>query len=580
MAEETPHDRLARDAEPEGAAMPDRLARDAEPQGAAASHDLPERDEPRRSVAAPIPAGDTELLPGGGRPAKVEESVREAPGDGARAEEVESARPDAGAAAHPASGEGRPDPKTLPMPKPGSRPDDPTEALERDEGDDPSAPKAVEPGTASAPTIPHLTRRQALTAAGVAVVALGGIGWVTYATELWGGRSLPDVRGISFSDAKARLAELGLDATELDRPTDDGIGTVLETDPSAGTRVRAGRSVKVYVGTPRVVPDVVGMQLDEARAALAEAGIDTVRIERKNSDEEEGTALATNPSKDAVVTSGEEVVLTVAQPYTVPDVTGMSQDDATRTIADAGLESKIEWRESEGAARSALSTEPAAGERVKAGSTVTITVVAPGARDETYLADYLTSAPRDVSSYLSWKGWSFRYGKTAAGAGSFAGVECAETGWTKAGTGTLYLTPSPQSSDHGSFLGELLTHDVLADGAAIAGVRFVPEQTGDAANPTVDSATINTWATRCGLSGLAATVSGDQAAAAAGKGGAVPDMLAGYGEADGNVWCVSVVKGRGVAVVCAPKGLYDDVDLSSYDGSIGMYLAVSAGYGA
>lgn len=276
----------------------------------------------------------------------------------------------------------------------------------------------------------------------------------------------------------------------------------------------------------------------------------------------------------------DEVTLRVAQAYSVPDVVGLSQDEATKKIAEAGLESKIEWRESEGDALSVLSTSPASGERVGSGATVTVTVVAPGARNETYLADYLGDNPRDVSSYLSWKGWTFRYGKTVKGQGDFSGTDCAETGWTKPGVGTLIVTPTPESSKHGSFLGELLTSDVLADGASVGGIRFEPEESGDNANPTVDSATVNSWASRCGLSGIQAALSADQIAReTVTSSGNVPDMLVGYGEMDDAVWSVSVEKGKGVTVVVAPKSLYSGVDLLGYDNSLGLYLAWHAAFG-
>ena len=146
--------------------------------------------------------------------------------------------------------------------------------------------------------------------------------------------------------------------------------------------------------------------------------------------------------------------------------------------------------------------------------------------------------------------------------------------------GTLIVTPTPESSKHGSFLGELLTSDVLADGASVGGIRFEPEESGNNANPTVDSATVNTWASRCGLSGIQATLSADQIAQETGtSSGNVPDMLVGYGEMDDAVWSVSVEKGKGVTVVVAPKSLYSGVDLLGYDNSLGLYLAWHAAFG-
>ena len=50
----------------------------------------------------------------------------------------------------------------------------------------------------------------------------------------------------------------------------------------------------------------------------------------------------------------------------------------------------------------------------------------------------------------------------------------------------------------------------------------------------------------------------------------------GYGEQDGCVWAI-LVRDRSVVVTCAPRGLYDDVDLSGYGDSLGVYLAYTLG---
>ena len=542
-------------------------------------------DEP---PADPVPTA-TQLMPGGvGRPA-----AEVAP---------EPCNEQAGEA------------RTLPMPKPGPRPDDDTTPLARGEepaarqgagqqatpaddsqvaaddgvlagrtppaGDAPSdePPARVSPAHPDAATQARI-RRTVLIACAAALVAIA-IAAATYVAELWGGHSVPQVQGLAASDARSALESAGFKVDDQPVPTDEGVGTALYTEPGAGACVKPGYTIELYVGAPRAVPDVAGKQVDDAKNDLANAGITKIRVEYKNSDEDKGTVIGVSPARGTVVKEGDEVTLQVARPYTVPDVTGLSQDDATKEIAEAGLESKIEWRESEGSALQVLSTDPAPGTEVKSGSTVTVSVVAPGPRDETYLPDYLTADPKSLSSYLGWKGWTFRYGKTVQGAGTLSGEGYAETGWTKAGVGTLVLTPVPESSRHGSFLGELLTGDVLAQGAKVAGVRYEPDVAASGTSASVDSATVNSWASRCGLTGIQGVLSGDDVARAMGRSGAVPDVLTGFGESDGNTWSVTVTKAGSVVVTCAPTGLYQDVDLSRYGGSLGVYLAYSVGFDA
>lgn len=529
------------------------------------------------SEKTPESGDKTELMPGGGKPAE--------------------SRPADGGEEHVESG-------TLSMPKPGPRPDDPTEQVEMgptsdmgrkaaesegaQEAEPPSdSASASEEGTSSEPNAtpnvasspikrslnglvpngPHGRRRQALIVAVACVVV--ALNW----DAIQGGPVIPDVTGQVPDAARSALEAQGFAVEERDTPTDEGVGMVLDTDPDAGSRAYEGSTIIVRVGIPRVIPEVRGLSLDDARSALGDAGISNLRLEYQNSDEAENTVLSVNPGEGTVVTVDAEVTLVVAQPYTVPDVKGLSQDEATAAIANAGLESRIEWQESDAGALTVLSTSPAAGERTSAGATVTVTVAAPGARNETYLPDYLAAQPREVSPYLSWKGWKFAFGSTADGAGSLVGTSYAETGWTKSGVGTLTFTPDPLSASHGSFLGSILTKDVLAQGVPIAAVRFEPAA-GGSDSQSVDSATVNTWASRCGLSGLEGTLTGDETARAMGRQTAgAPDMIMGYGELGGNVWTVLARKDRGVVVTCAPKGLYDGVDLSGYGGSLGVYLA-------
>ena len=610
--------------------------------GADAMRPVRAADSPRSSSTL----GHTELMPGGGRPAHVESS-RTAPSEG-----------------HDG---------TLPMPKPGPRPDDPTRRLPseadvptndlgsanaahhdseaslcRNSAADPVArdhapesprepvsgptrhvPGDVAHGSVHAPTkhaaaaargpasgptrhVPgdvahgsvHAPAQHAaaspqdlgsaiadlnawfrerlrwrakwgLVAFAITVAACALVGGFVVLGTVMAGPVIPNVVGMSANDAQARLKDEGFSVELSQTPADENIGEVVLSDPAAGQRARKGSVVTISVATPRVVPSITGTTSDDAKKALEKAGIANARFENKNSDEDAGTVIGVQPGEGSVVTANDAVVVQVAQPYTVPDVSGLSQDDATKAIAEAGLQSKIEWQEADGSVRTVLSTTPAAGERVKSGSTVTVTVVAPGPRNELYLPGYLSSDPKDVSSYLAWKGWKFEFGTTAKGAGSFASQDVAEQGWSKAGVGQLVFTSAPASPRHGVLFGDLLTSDVMATGVRQAGVRLVPEEGKGAA---VDSATVNNWASRCGLAGLQGVVSGSDVASAMGLSGRAADTLTGWGEQDGLVWSVTVAKDGGVSVTCAPSGLYDGLDLADYGGSLGVYLAYVASY--
>ncbi|MGW4467808.1 PASTA domain-containing protein [Micromonospora sp. NPDC004704] len=86
--------------------------------------------------------------------------------------------------------------------------------------------------------------------------------------------ALPDLTGQSFERVRQDLRELGLGWTLMFGDSGED-PTVVRTDPPANTNVRKGTSVKVYVSgaAPMTdVPEVTGLSCDQAKAVLVDAG--------------------------------------------------------------------------------------------------------------------------------------------------------------------------------------------------------------------------------------------------------------------------------------------------------------------
>jgi serine/threonine-protein kinase len=119
---------------------------------------------------------------------------------------------------------------------------------------------------------------------------------------------IPDLVGVPFQDAVDQLESLGLTAEVEGRRPRDGQepGTVVSTDPQAGTEVDQGSTVKVVVAVDSVeVPDVSRMSLDEARATLEEAGLSVGWVVGSD----EGNVLYTAPGAGSEVDLDTEVTL-------------------------------------------------------------------------------------------------------------------------------------------------------------------------------------------------------------------------------------------------------------------------------
>jgi len=62
--------------------------------------------------------------------------------------------------------------------------------------------------------------------------------------------AVPILRGATVDDAQQALQAQGLNSTVVNRVSDQPAGTVVDTDPPAGTQVPAGTEVTLFVATP------------------------------------------------------------------------------------------------------------------------------------------------------------------------------------------------------------------------------------------------------------------------------------------------------------------------------------------
>ncbi|TQL22988.1 Stk1 family PASTA domain-containing Ser/Thr kinase [Streptomyces sp. SLBN-134] len=159
---------------------------------------------------------------------------------------------------------------------------------------------------------------------------------------------LPDLDGYPLDRARDVLKDEGLEPGMVTREFSDGVprGSVISTKPGKGTKVRAGSAVALTVskGSPVDVPDVIGDDLEDARAGLEEAGLKVkIAPERVNSEHDAGQVARQNPGEGRQVAEGDTVTLTLAkgpEMVEVPDVVGDSVDDARSQLEGAGFRVK------------------------------------------------------------------------------------------------------------------------------------------------------------------------------------------------------------------------------------------------
>lgn len=141
----------------------------------------------------------------------------------------------------------------------------------------------------------------------ISVILSGGIALV----------QLPDLRNIPQNRAMLQLKKAGLDVgnrTLLPAPNLP-IGTVLETDPPAGTGVPQNTLVNLLVATGQTpinqaMPNLVGMKLDQARDLLTQAGLFATEIKvSASAGTMPGRIAEQKPASGSPVTDSTRIVI-------------------------------------------------------------------------------------------------------------------------------------------------------------------------------------------------------------------------------------------------------------------------------
>ena len=217
----------------------------------------------------------------------------------------------------------------------------------------------------------------------IVVLALAGTAAaVTYSLEIWGGKAVPNVVGMTQADATYTLESRGFTVRATEVVSDETEGLVLLSDPGGGGRAEEGSEVVIHVSVARTIPELLGMSQGDAQAALSEAGYTRVSVVTEKSNESEGTVLAVEPEVGTKANASTAVTLTVAEPYYVPNVVGMTQDEARATLEAEGYVVAVSRTYTEDYAEGVvMSIDPVGGTQLNSGSTVTIYVATSRAQE-------------------------------------------------------------------------------------------------------------------------------------------------------------------------------------------------------
>jgi eukaryotic-like serine/threonine-protein kinase len=160
---------------------------------------------------------------------------------------------------------------------------------------------------------------------------------------------VPDVVGKDFEVAQAELGDVKLVVVKGSPKYHDELpaGVVIETNPKPGTVVKPGTKVTVVLSkgrAPITVPNLVGKNINEARATLAQLGLTPVES-YKDSDKPKDEILSQSPADGAGVEKGAQIKLEISKgppQVAVPRVIDMPCQQAKQVLESQGFPVNIQ----------------------------------------------------------------------------------------------------------------------------------------------------------------------------------------------------------------------------------------------
>jgi hypothetical protein len=129
---------------------------------------------------------------------------------------------------------------------------------------------------------------------------------------------IPSLMGLSLQEARSRAIGRNLAVSVVRKYSDEVAGTVLRQSVRAGRRVDEGSSLKLTVARPFPrVPDVAGEGAKSAKAELRSKGF-TVLVELQESSTSAGTVLYSIPPAGSQVKPGATITIFVAKAPPAP----------------------------------------------------------------------------------------------------------------------------------------------------------------------------------------------------------------------------------------------------------------------
>jgi serine/threonine-protein kinase len=191
---------------------------------------------------------------------------------------------------------------------------------------------------------------------------------------------VPRLAGLTLDQARTKIGQAGLVVGKSDYAYSAKVKAnhVISSDPPADEYVDKGSTVTLTVsqGThPTKVPYIIGQTRAQAEASLQDAHLNGV-FQPVDSDQPKGTVVSTDPQAGQTVARDSDVNVSISRgPQKVPNVVGMTQQQAEQTLRDHGYVPSVSPDNSSTEPKGTVTGQtPSAHQTLQQGATVYITV--------------------------------------------------------------------------------------------------------------------------------------------------------------------------------------------------------------
>ena len=155
---------------------------------------------------------------------------------------------------------------------------------------------------------------------------------------------VPKVQNETLTAAQAALQHVHLIPTTQQVGSNAPVGTVVGTNPPAGTTWPQTKTVTILIAGGPQLPDFVGASAQTAQQWANQHGVTLQQQPDNNSQQPQGTITGQEPAARSLVRQGQTVIVKVStgpQIVAVPNPVGMSVQQATQVLQAAGFQVQV-----------------------------------------------------------------------------------------------------------------------------------------------------------------------------------------------------------------------------------------------